>query len=97
MTNTTTAADIMTDEQVNRMHYRQAEILIQVPAEDRQAVLSSAYLMMNMTATNLSGALWSCVQEYRRVGAEAMARQDRLTNARAMGWPVDENGHRIDR
>lgn len=89
--------NILTDEQVNKMHYRQAEILIQVPAEDRQVVLSSAYLMMNMTATNLSGALYSSAAEYRRVGAEALARKDRLTNARAMGWPVDENGYRIDR
>jgi hypothetical protein len=85
----------MSDADVNDMHPRQAEILIKVPAQDRRAVLNSAHLMMNCTGGTLSGCLWSSEQEYRRLGADELAKRDRLTNARLMGWRVDENGHRL--
>jgi hypothetical protein len=78
------------------MHPRQAQVLVEVPSEDRAAVASSAHLMQNLTGGIFSGCLQSCVAEYKRVGAEQMARQDRLTNARLMGWNVDEEGRRID-
>jgi hypothetical protein len=77
------------------MHPRQAAVLAEIPEEDRSAVLSSAHLMQNLTGGILSGCLHSAAAEYRRVGLEAMKRQDRLSNARAMGWAVDEDGHRI--
>ena len=78
------------------VHYRQVEVLKDIPAEDRSAVISSAHLMQNLVGGILSGCLWSAAQQYRRVGVEAMKRQDRLSNARAMGWAVDEGGYRID-
>lgn len=86
---------MITDQDVEQMHPRQAEVLRNVPAQDRAVVLRSAHLMQNMVGGNLSGCLYSSAAEYRRIGAEALARRDRLTNARAMGWTVDEDGHRI--
>jgi hypothetical protein len=80
------------------MNPRQAEILVQVPtAEDRKVVLASAHLQQNLSGGILSGCIYSAVQEYKRIGAQALARKDRLTNARAMKWEVDEDGHRINR
>lgn len=88
-------SNIISDAEVEQMHPRQAQILRTIPAADRAVVLRSAHLMQNMTGGNLSGALWSSASEYRRIGAAALARKDRITNARAMGWTVDEDGHRI--
>lgn len=75
---------IITDDQVRNMHPRQAAVLIDIPAEDRGAVLRSAHLMQNMTGGNLSGCLYSSAQEYRRIGAAALEARDSETNARAM-------------
>lgn len=87
----------MNSERLARMHPRQAAVLVEIPEKDREAVLSSAMLMQNLVGGNLSGCLWVAAQYYRRVGLEAMQRQDRLSCARAMRWAVDEDGHRIDR
>lgn len=85
----------MDSERLARMHPRQAAILAEVAEEDREAVLSSAYLMQNMVGGRLSDCLHSSAQACRRLGRKEMERQDRLTCARAMGWPVDEDGQRI--
>jgi hypothetical protein len=87
----------MNSERLARMHPRQAAVLVEIPEEDREAVFSSAMLMQNLVGGNLSGCLYSAAAQYRRVGLEAMKRQDRLSCARAMRWEVDEDGHRIDR
>jgi len=84
MTTNTNRPNAITDEQVNKMHPRQAAILIEVPEEDRGAVLRSAHLMQNMTGGNLSGCLHSSVQEYRRIGVLALEARDNETNRRAM-------------
>jgi hypothetical protein len=78
-------------------HPRQAEILATIPIEDRAVVAASARLQGNCCGGNPSSNLWSAAAEYRRIGAAAMARKDRLTNASLMGWPVDENGYRTDK
>jgi hypothetical protein len=83
------------DDDLAGRHPRQAEVLAEIPKEDRAVVASSARLMQNMTGGILSGCLYSAAAEYRRIGAEELAKRDRLTNARAMGWRVDEDGHRI--
>lgn len=84
-------------EDLAGMHPRQAAVLAEVPAEDRNVVASSARLLMNTSpGWNYSGALSSAAAEYRRIGAEALARKDRLTNAALMRWEVDEDGYRID-
>jgi hypothetical protein len=85
------------DPEFATMHPAQAAILAKIPAEDRGVVCSSARLQQNMCGGNFSGNLSSAAAQYRRIGAAAMARQDRFTNARAMGWQVDQDGHRIDR
>jgi hypothetical protein len=72
-------------------------VLATIPQEDRAVVCASARLMQNMVGGIFSGCLWSSAAEYRRIGAEALARKDRLTNAHAMGWVVDADGHRVDR
>ena len=87
----------MDNERLARMHPRQAAILAEIPEEDRAAVWKSAHLMQNMVGGRLSSCLHSSAAQYRRVGREEMERQDRLTCARAMAWPVDEDGYRTDR
>lgn len=82
-------------EKLAKMHPRQAAVLVEIPEEDRAAVLASAQLQQNLVGGNLSGCLHSAAQEYRRVGLEEMKRRDRLSNARAMGWQVDGDGHRV--
>lgn len=82
-------------EELAGRHPAQVEVLKDIPAEDRSAVESSAHLMQNLVGGIFSGCLWSAAQQYRRVGLEEMQRRDRLSNARAMGWAVDEDGYRI--
>lgn len=79
-------SNIITDEHVSQMHPRQSEILMQVPVEDRSAVLDRAYFTQNISGGNLSGNLWSALQEYKRVGAVELRKHTKDANARLMGW-----------
>lgn len=74
----------ISDEDVNKMHYRQAAELIQVPAEDRLVVLMHAHFLMNVTGGNLSGNLWTARQAYNRLGADGLAAETREVNAKLM-------------
>lgn len=85
------------DDSLASRHPAQAAVLATIPIEDRGMVVASAHLQQNLCGGPLSVNLSAAATEYRRIGAVAMARKDRLTNARMMGWTVDEDGHRIDR
>ena len=82
---TTDTSNYISDDDVQRMHYRQAAELIQVPAQDRRVVLSHAHFLMNTSpGTNLSGGLYMARQAYNRVGAEGLARETTERNAARM-------------
>lgn len=85
------------DDSFAGMQRRKAAVLATIPVEDRPAVYSSALLMQNMVGGRISDCLHSAAQSFRRLGREEMQKRDRLTCAHAMGWAVDEDGHRIDR
>lgn len=75
----------MSDEQVGRMHDRQAAILMAVPAEDRRAVLMHAHFRQNISGGVLSSNLYLAVQALKRAGsAQALMDQDRDDNAKLM-------------
>lgn len=74
----------LTDEEVRRMHYAQAEVLLMVPEADRGVVLDRAHFLQNVRGGILSGCLWSAEREYRAVGAEALLARTREENARLM-------------
>ena len=75
-----------TDEVVSKMHYRQAEILMQVPVEDRDALMHYGHFRMNVIGGNLSGNLWDGLQRIKVIGAEALNQEVKDDNARLMGW-----------
>ena len=86
------AETMMTDEQVFARHPRQAAVLIQVPAQDRQAVLRAAHFYLNtIPGTILSGGLYQARQRYLALGgadggAEALDAEISADNASLMGW-----------
>lgn len=78
---------LYTDEYVEKMHYRQAEILRNVALEDRDAVVDHAHFRMNISGGNFSSNLHLAVDSLRRFGSAAALREDtRSTNAKLMGW-----------
>lgn len=76
--------DIITDEQVNAKHPRQAAVLITIPPEHRQAVMWRAYLLQNLTGGIYSQALAEAKRDLERVGIEGMEDIDRRDNHAAM-------------
>lgn len=75
----------MSDEEVQRMHYRQASVLMGVAPADRGAVLRHAHFLMNVTGGNLSGNLWTAIGHLATAGsAEALMEQDKADNAALM-------------
>jgi phage major head subunit gpT-like protein len=78
-------SNFISDEDVQRMHYRQAAQLIQVPAQDRGVVLMHAHFLMNASpGTNLSGGLWMARQAYNRIGADGLRAETAERNAARM-------------
>ena len=76
----------MSDEDVARMHPRQAAALMKVAADDRGAVVRHAHFLMNVTGGNLSGNIYTAAQHLAAAGsAEALMEQDREDNAKLMG------------
>ncbi|URC18126.1 hypothetical protein SEA_ZENTENO07_25 [Mycobacterium phage Zenteno07] len=76
----------MSDEEVGRMHHRQASLLMGVTPADRGAVLRHAHFLMNVTGGNLSGNIWTAIGHLATAGsAEALMEQDREDNAKLMG------------
>ena len=78
---------IYTDEEIGRMHPRQAEILKEVAVEDRAAVIHHARFRMNISGGIFSSNLQLAVDSLKRLGsAEALREDTRSSNAKLMGW-----------
>jgi hypothetical protein len=74
-----------TDDKVRTMHPRQQAILLDVPAEHRQAIVNRAHLLQNLQGGIFSQALWSAKRDLDRVGSvEALDELDRRDNHAAM-------------
>lgn len=85
MTNTTTTQSqfFMSDDEVNARNPRQAAILIQVPANDRRAVLSHAFFRQNVSGGNLSSNLQMALEAFRQAGsAQALRDEDVAASTR---------------
>ena len=67
---------IVTDQDLERMHPRQAAVLREVPPEFRDVVASRARLLMNTGGGNYSGNLWIARQEFNRLGGDAKAAEE---------------------
>jgi hypothetical protein len=78
-------SNYISDEDVNRMHYRQAAELIQVPAKDRRVVQAHAHFLMNTSpGTNFSGALYMARQDYHRLGVDGLRAETAARNESRM-------------
>lgn len=67
---------IVTDQDLERMHPRQAAVLREVPPEFRSVVASRARLLQNTGGGNFSGNLWNARQEFRNLGGNAKAAEE---------------------
>lgn len=78
---------LYTDEEVNKMHPRQAAILIKIPEEDRYAVLDHAHFRQNISGGTLSSCLWDAVRRLEQLGsAQALLDETKTDNAKLMHW-----------
>jgi len=76
----------VSDEDVAKMHPRQAAYLMEVDPEARAAVTSHARFLQNISGGNLSGNIYNAIRDLNRAGSpEALMAQDREDNAKLMG------------
>lgn len=81
---------IITDQDLERMHPRQAAVLREVPEAARAVVASRARLLQNLGGGNYSSNLWIAKGELERLGGdadalEARSREDNISAMRSCG------------